>query len=61
MSIKDGRRKAPKKKNPVARDMHKFNKRKVFRSQKSKLAAEAVDEELKEYMRGDRLVVFRDN
>ena len=53
MSIKDGRRKAPKKKNPVARDMHKFNKRKVFRSQKSKLAAEAVDEELKDYMRGD--------
>ena len=54
MSIKDGRRKAPKKKkNPVARDMHKFNKRKVFRSQKSKLATEAVDEELKDYMRGN--------
>tara|TARA_S200002703_G_scaffold156333_1_gene161753 strand:- start:1394 stop:1564 length:171 start_codon:yes stop_codon:yes gene_type:complete len=53
MSIKDGRRKAPKKKNPVARDMHKFNKRKVFRSQRSKLATEAVDKELKDYMRGN--------
>ena len=53
MSIKDGRRKAPKKKNPVARDMHKFNKRKVFRSQKSKLVTEAVDEELRDYIRGN--------
>mgnify|MGYP003112039401 CR=1 FL=1 len=53
MSIKDIRRKEPRKRNPVARELHKFNKRKVFRSQKSKLAAKDVDRELKDYMRGN--------
>lgn len=53
MSVKDSRRKAPRKRNPAARELHRFNKRKVFRSQKSELATKDVDRELKDYIRGD--------
>ncbi len=53
MSSKNFRRKEPKKRNPVKREMDKGYSQKTFRSLRNDLSVEAVEQELKEYLNGE--------
>jgi hypothetical protein len=53
MSSKNFRRKEPKKRNPVKRDMDKMQSQKTFRSLKRDLSVEAIEQELNEYLNGE--------
>ena len=52
MSSKNFRRKEPKKRNPVKRDMDKVYSQKAFRNLRRDLSIEAVDQELNDYLEG---------
>ncbi len=53
MSSKNFRRKEPKKRNPVKRDMDKWHNEKKFRSLRRELSVEAIEQELDEYLNGE--------